>query len=286
AAPTPTGSVTVDGGKLDDLIFAIVGDTRPMTVDDTASYPTLIITRIFQALEAASPRPFFAVTTGDYMFASNGGGQAGPQLDKYVTARESFTNPVFPAMGNHECTGYTDSNCGPGALDGTTNQFLAYQQRFLAPLGLANPWYAVRVDDKNGAWSAKFVFVAANAWNAEQATWLDQALADPTTYTFVVRHEPGSASTAPGVTPSANIITNHPITLVIEGHTHTYYHSGTTRELVVGNGGAPITSSVNYGYVMAHRRPADGAIVFEEHDYDTGTITDTFAINADGSAAP
>ena len=37
--------------------------------------------------------------------------------------------------------------------------------------------------------SAKFVFVACNAWNSTQATWLDQQLAAATTYTFVVRHE-------------------------------------------------------------------------------------------------
>jgi len=78
-----------------------------MTVDDTASYPNLIITKIFQDIQSRSPRQPFSIATGDYIFASNSGGQAPMQLDKYLDARANYTNPLFPAMGNHECTGYT-----------------------------------------------------------------------------------------------------------------------------------------------------------------------------------
>src|SRR4051812_44567241 len=91
-SPTPaTSGITINGGTVTDLSFAIVGDTRPMTVDDTAAYPNVIITKIFQDLEAASPRPLFSISTGDYMFASNSGGQAGFQLDKYLTARTGYS---------------------------------------------------------------------------------------------------------------------------------------------------------------------------------------------------
>src|SRR6185369_16241432 len=55
------GSVGINGGTLDTLSFAIVGDTRPPSVDDTAGYPSAIITKIWQDIEAQSPRPAFAV---------------------------------------------------------------------------------------------------------------------------------------------------------------------------------------------------------------------------------
>ncbi len=67
-------------GPLSTLSFAIVGDTRPPTEDDTAGDPTAIITKIWQDVEAASPRP-------------------------------AFSNPMFPTMGNHECDGATADNC-------------------------------------------------------------------------------------------------------------------------------------------------------------------------------
>ena len=33
-------------------------------------------------------------------------------LDLYLAARQPYPNVQFPAMGNHECTGATASNCG------------------------------------------------------------------------------------------------------------------------------------------------------------------------------
>ena len=285
--PTPAISpITVQGGKLADLAFGIVGDTRPATPDDTASYPSLIITKIFQAFDAANPRPPFVIATGDYIFSTNAGATANAQLDKYLNARDGFRNPVFPAMGNHECTGYTASNCGVGTSDGETDQYQKYMQKYVAPLGLTTPYYSTRIDAIDGSWTSKFVFVASNAWTGTQAAWLEQALSVPTTYTFVIRHTDVGATTAPGTTPSANIIGAHPYTLLIVGHSHTYRHSAPNKQLIVGNGGAPITTGANYGYVIAHRRPSDGAIEFNSYDYDTGAINDTFAVNADGTTAP
>ena len=70
--------------------FAVIGDTRPANMDDVAGYPTGIITQLWRDVQAASPHPDFAVSTGDYMFAdSSMTGSAStvdPQLDRYLTA--------------------------------------------------------------------------------------------------------------------------------------------------------------------------------------------------------
>ena len=50
-------------------------------------------------------------------------------------------------------------------------------------------------------------------------------------------------------------------------------------------GGAPLSGSVNYGYVVGEQR-ADGAIVFKEYDYSTNAVQKTFAVKADGTATP
>ena len=279
-----TGSVTgTSGGKLDTLSFAIVGDTRPPIIDDTAGYPTKVIQSIWKNVEAESPRPAFAVTSGDYVFAKPYGSQAAPQLDLYLAARQAFSGVVFPALGNHECTGATASNCGPGSANGMTTNYTMFLAKMLAPIGVSIPYYTVNIGSTSSTWTAKMVFVAANAWSAAQATWLEAELSKPTTYTFVVRHESKTATTAPGVTPSQDIIAQHPYTMLFVGHTHTYSHSG--KQLIVGNGGAPLTGGVNYGYVIARQR-ADGAMVFQERDYVTGHVNDVFAVKPDGTSTP
>src|SRR5262249_6935311 len=77
---------------VDALDFAVVGDTRPATIDDTSNYPVDIITKIFDDIEAESPRPGFSIATGDYQFASTSGSESGPQLDLYLQARAHFSN--------------------------------------------------------------------------------------------------------------------------------------------------------------------------------------------------
>jgi predicted phosphodiesterase len=279
------GPIQGTGGTVPTLDFAIVGDTRPATEDDTAAYPTAVIARIWEDVEAESPRPDFGISTGDYMFASTTGTEAAKQLAVYIGARNHFENTVFAAMGNHECTGATASNCGQGNADGITRNFDEYRKAMLAPLGYSNPWYTIHINATDGSWTAKFVFIAGNYWTAAESTFLDTALKEKTTYTFVVRHENKSANEAPGVDPSETIIAKYPVTIVICGHTHTMYYSNSDGEVIVGNGGAPNTSSVGYGYVIAHRR-TDGAIQFDDKDYDTGAVAKTFAVYADGTQAP
>jgi hypothetical protein len=289
--PPVVGRVTADGGTLSRLLFAVVGDTRPATVDDVGGYPTDVITTIYAGIRALDPRPAMVLSTGDYVFASTpprgGDSQAGPQLDIYLRARARFPGPLFPALGNHECTGATSSNCGAGTADGVTANYSAFLEKMLAPIGQAKPYYAIDIEAADATWTAKVVFVAANAWSTDQGAWLEGALSKPSTYTFVVRHEPASATSAPGVTPSEAVMARHPYTLAIVGHGHTYAHDRETpRQVLVGNGGAPL-SSKDYGFAVFSQRP-DGAIDVDMLHWQS-LIADAsfhFAVWPDGSAAP
>ncbi|MDB4952784.1 MAG: hypothetical protein JWO36_353 [Myxococcales bacterium] len=280
----PTGDV--GGGALSELRFAVIGDTRPPANDDTTGYPTAIITKIWQDVAAESPKPQFAVTTGDYMFASPQGTQQQPQLAKYMAARAAFSGLVYPALGNHECTGGTNSNCGPGAIDGLTKNYSDFISTMLGPIGVSKPYYVEHFAASDNSWTAKFVFVACNAWSTTQSSWLSTALAESTTYTFVVRHE-GVASLTSSPTPpcaaSQSIITAHPLTLLISGHTHTYAHYASDKEIIVGNGGAPLTSGTNYGYVIVSRN-VTGTLTVTAYDYMTHAVLNTFVIQASGAA--
>ena len=289
--PPALGRVGANGGTLSRLLFAVVGDTRPATIDDTAGYPVDVITTIYADIRALEPRPAMVLSTGDYLFASvpprAGESQAAPQLDIYLQARARFPGPLFPALGNHECTGATSSNCGAGAADGVTTNYSAFLQKMLAPIGQARPYYAVDIAASDATWTAKFVFVAANAWSADQAAWLEATLSKPSTYTFVVRHEPASATSAPGVIPSEDVMARHPYTLAIVGHVHSYAHDPETpRQVLVGNGGAPL-SSKDYGFAVFSQR-VDGAIEVDMVHWQTLSADRSFhfAVRPDGGPAP
>jgi hypothetical protein len=281
----PTGSVGPTGGSVSRLYFAVVGDTRPPDEDDTGAYPTAIITQIYQDMTALAPPPTFAVSTGDYQFANPTGTQGSTQLDLYLGARAKYASTVFAAMGNHECTGATASNCGQGNPDGLTNNYNAFLSKILSQVNQTSPYYEIDIDAADSSWTAKFLFVAANAWTQVQANWLDQAMSRATTYTFIVRHEAAAANTAPGVGPSENIMGTHPYTLAIVGHTHSYQRSS-QKEVIVGNGGAPLSGGVDYGYAMISQQPS-GSIAVDMIDYTSGLADTTFhfALNPDGSSA-
>jgi hypothetical protein len=281
-----TSQIDSDGGTESRLYFAIVGDTRPANIDDTPGYPTPIITKIWSDIAALEPMPPFTVSTGDYQFSSSFGTQAAPQLDLYLGARAQYPGVTFPAMGNHECTGATASNCGAGTANGITNNYTSYLTKMLGPIGKTDPFYEIDVNAQDMSWTSKFLFVAANAWTDAQGTWLDGAMARATTYTFIVRHEPAQANTAPGVDPSEAIMAKYPYTLSIVGHTHTYEHFG-AREVVIGNGGAPLSGSKDFGYGLVSQR-ADGSLAVDMVDYTSGLADGRFhfAVKADGTPAP
>ncbi|HEY8074082.1 MAG TPA: hypothetical protein VIF62_08235, partial [Labilithrix sp.] len=182
----------------------------------------------------------------------------------------------------------TASNCGPGTTDGITANYTAFLDKMLQPIAQTSPNYVVNINATDGSWTSKFVFVAGNAWDSSDATWLDGALAPPTTYTFVIRHEPKDACSGgpPGCSGSEAIMANHPYTLAIVGHTHTYAKTG-AKQVTIGNGGAPLTSGGTYGYAILSQR-ADGAIQVDMIDYATGNPDTSFrfAVHPDGSAAP
>jgi hypothetical protein len=281
----PGGSVGASGGSVSRLYFAVVGDTRPASEDDTGGYPTGVITQIYGAMAALSPSPTFAVATGDYQFAAPTGTQGATQIDLYLSARAKYPGTLFPTMGNHECTGATASNCGQGHQDGMTNNYSAFLSKMLAPIGQTSPHYEIDVDASDGSWTAKLLFVAANAWDQTQADWLDAAMGKTTTYTFLVRHESASASSAPGVGPAENIMAKHPYTLSIVGHTHSYQQSG-PREIIVGNGDAPLSGGADYGFAMLSQQP-DGSIAVDMIHYSSGLADPSFhfAVKPDGSKA-
>jgi hypothetical protein len=291
----PSGPVGPTGGTVSSLSFAIVGDTRPPNEDDPSGYPTAVIQKIWQDVEAASPRPEFALTTGDYMFASpsHTPGTQATQMGYYMTARNAFSNVVFPVMGNHECDGATADNCYAcgsacnsvsGSCIGNVCQTPNYQvfaKNLLAPISQTNPYYVININGTNNAWTSKFVIVACNAWSTTQASWLASTLSTATTYTFIVRHEGTDATTAPclsgtGSNNADTIISQHPYTLLIAGHTHTYAYYSSEKQVIVGNGGAPLSGSVNYGYVLA--RQSGTSITFTNYDYSTNAAASSFTV--------
>jgi hypothetical protein len=278
--PAPSGGTTVSG-----LVFAVVGDTRPARPNDIAGYPKDIITKIYAGIAASSAKPSFVVGTGDYQFSDAYGNQATEQLDIYLAARRQYSGPFYPVMGNHECTGATASNCGQGSANGVTNNYSAFLSKLLTPIEQTLPYYGLSFKAADGSWTAKFLFLAANAWSSAQGAWLEQAMTPQTTYTFVVRHEPGYDTQAPGVAPSEAIMAKHPYTLALVGHTHTFRKSYTKNEVIIGNGGAPITSGANYGWALFQRR-SDGAIQCDMIDYESGQATPSlgFVVKADGTA--
>lgn len=281
-----SGTVTGSGGTLSALRFSVVGDTRPADEDDTAGYPTTIIDKIFEDLQAASPSIPFSLSTGDYQFASTSGSESAPQIALYMSARAKYSGVTFPAMGNHECTGATASNCGPGSTDGTTPNYNNFISTMLGPIKQTNAYYSININSTSGTWTSKFVFIAGNAWDSAQSSWLETTLAVSTTYTFVIRHEATEADTAPGVTPSDSIIAKYPLTLEINGHTHTYEWSETNK-VIIGNGGAPLTGSGDYGYGLIQQQ-SNGDITVDMIDYMSGSADSSFhrELTPAGSLAP
>jgi hypothetical protein len=225
-----------------------------------------------------------------------------------MTARKSYSGTFLPTMGNHECNGFTNSNCPIGSFTGMTQD---YVNMMVTPsTGQSSPYYSALYLANDGSWSAKLVFVAANAWNSTQQSWLQSTLAVKTTYTFVIRHEPANANTAPGTTPSETLISAAfgagNLTLSITGHTHLVQLPGGTQpygdqfgsteayEMIVGVGGAPLDAGSYYGYGVATRRASDGAIVVQMFESANSSATPIvpnvadskfrFAVNANGSS--
>ena len=276
----PHGTVdpTGKGGDVNLLSFTAFGDVRPALPDEDFAYPNDVVTSVMKGMAALAPE--FAIGTGDYMFVEYLPSSASGQLQALLAAEKSFSGPIFHGLGNHECQSFTDVNC-PN-LNESTN--ITTFMSTLVPWTPV-PWFSFVVHTALG--DAKFVFVAVNAWTDAQAAWLEETLAQPTRYTFVVRHHPtpdaGSASSAAGVAGSDAILSKHPVTLFLFGHVHEYAHL-TANAVISGNAGAPLDSG-HYGYLGVVQR-SDGNVAVTEYDASTNMPTDTWAVTPEGTAAP
>jgi hypothetical protein len=257
------------GGSL--MRFAVFGDCRPPLPEQTTGYPTMIVTGIFARAEAEGAQ--FVIGTGDYMNAFTQTA-VDAQVNLFLGARASFKGPVYLTMGNHECMTTTTGNC-PNANETPNAQ--VYMSK-LAPAGVTKPYF--RVDLPTPLGSAKLVYIAANAWSTEQGDWLKAQLADPTHYTFVMRHEASNDQSAPGVGPSDTLMMAAPLTVGFFGHTHVYQRIDPSH-VIAGNGGAPLDSGTQYGFVLVEQR-ADGNLNLTAIDQATGNPIDGWAVTSTG----
>lgn len=259
AGPVPQGSVGFDGGTADRLFFALTGDTRPGACDATDQYPTAAITQIAASMKALNVQ--FAIDLGDHMFVCNNSVQeAQQQMGFYTTAIAGGPATWWMTMGNHECgSAYAGSSCAVGTPDANFDSYLAALKR-------PRPWYSTDVQTSQGL--ARFVFVADDAWNAEQAAWLEATLNDADAhakYTFVARHHPVSGSRA-GSDAIINAIVSHKFTLLLTAHEHTYLHDTRLyagRTVIVGIGGGPSFAPPGFGTVEQN---LDGTLTFVLRD--------------------
>ncbi len=256
------------GGGGQKLKFAVFGDCRPPILEDTKGYPSAIIGGIFTLAQSLGAQ--FVVGTGDYMFADSAAA-VDAQVQLFLQARAHYSGPVYLDMGNHECNGYTSSNCPNGDETPNVQAFLSK----LAPAGVTAPYFRIDVPAAHGA--AKLLFIAANAWSSTQQSWLQQQLAEPSAYTFVVRHEPAKDTSAPGVSPSESLIKAAAYTLELNGHTHEYKRVD-TRHVISGNGGAPLHAG-NFGLLLVEEND-DGSISVTAYDEASGQPIDTWTVTA------
>lgn len=277
---TSGGHIDPDGGGGDVslLSFAVFGDVRPPLPDDSVQYPTATINAIFQGIAAQHPQ--FVIGTGDYMFVELLASSANAQIALLKTAEASFLGPIFHALGNHECNSFSDLNC-PNLNESPNISAFLKQLVAFTPV----PWYSFVVHTALG--DAKFLFIAANAWNDAQAAWLTEAIAVPTRYTFVIRHQPtpdaGKPSTAAGIAGSNAILAGHPVTLYLYGHVHEYNHL-TVNAVVTGNAGAPLDAG-NYGWITVTQAP-DATITVKAYQLASGLPVDAWAVTPAGAQAP
>jgi hypothetical protein len=270
----PTGK----GGTVNRLSFTAFGDIRPALPDEDFAYPNDTVKSIMSGMNALSPE--FAVASGDYMFVELIPASAKGQLSALLEDEKAFTAPIFHTMGNHECQSFSDVNCPK--LNESTN--ITTFMQMLLPWSQV-PWFSFVVHTDLG--DAKLVFVAVNAWNDAQATWLDQTMAAPTRYTFVIRHQPtpdaGKPSSAEGIAASDAILNKYPVTLFLFGHVHEYTRLAANR-VIVGNAGAPLDSG-SFGYAHVEQRP-DGNVAVTEYVQGTNAQLDAWAVTPDGQDAP
>jgi hypothetical protein len=264
-------SVGPSGGSVTLLHFGLTGDTRGSACEDTAGYPTNVITAIAQQFEQLGLD--FALDLGDHMYVCNNNlSIATTQMNLYMNAIKSFTGTWFMTMGNHECTST------PCLADSANANYVAYMNA-LAPVA-KSPYYTFDVATSLGL--ATFVIVADNAWDQTQSAWLDQTLAtadQKAKYTIVARHHPSGDSSVSTNSQSLQIIRNHKFALFLTGHSHLYRHltADSGRDLVLGTGGAPLISGgAFHGYAVVDQQ-GDGTLKVSVYDI-SNALQDSWSV--------
>jgi hypothetical protein len=120
-----TGTVGNTGGSVSRLVFAVVGDTRPANEDDPSGYPTSVITKIFQDIEAQSPHPVLTLGTGDYQFSvRQRHRRVGADLALHAGSPDLHGSRSSPRWAT------TSAGCRPGAPRRTTTTAALATRRY------------------------------------------------------------------------------------------------------------------------------------------------------------
>jgi hypothetical protein len=277
------GGVNNDGGAVDRLYFAVTGDTRPPLCDlflygQGYDYPTAKVTQIADEMEVRQTQ--FALDLGDHMFVCVGGStEANAQMNTYMTAIANFKAPFFMSMGNHECIfalGGALDDCG---ANNTSDPAYTAFMSALAPIS-PKPYYSVDIGTSMGL--ARFVFVADDAWDSTESTWLGNVLTDAdtkATYTIVSRHHNLAASTSGNYAAIVKMVQSHKYALHLTAHTHTYLHDlqqdPTGRTVIVGTGGSSDATMDGYATVV---QGLDGNLYFTMYDSTTDLPIDHWTV--------
>jgi len=270
-----SGAIGVRGGTVNLLHFAISGDTRPPSCEDTSGYPTAIINSIGDAEKAAGAQ--FALDLGDHMYVCNNSASiASQQMGLFMQGTQHFGGTWFMTEGNHECMGTGSGYCPTGS---TNTNFTAFMSA-LAPIS-STPYYSVNIQTSLGL--ATFVFVADNSFDTAQQTWLKSTLttADQNAkYTIIAKHHPEGDTSVAANSTIMSIIRAHKFALLLTGHTHSYTHQTTDngRDLVLGNGGAPLVSAGTFnGYGMIDEL-SNGQLQVSIYDVASGSLHDQWSV--------
>ena len=284
--PPRSDAAVQAGGTVNLLHFGVFGDVRPNDNNMPSEYPTATITNIMQNLQSLGSQ--FAIATGDYMFATDASSVT-PEIASLLSAEANYGGYIFHGMGNHECTGAVASDCPNFNETPNVQQYLS---RLTGPVN-GKPYFDWVVHTSMG--DAHFISTAPNAWGtagsaqeAAQTAWLQSALAQPATYTFLMVHESPDAQGPPyGEGQIESILATHgAVTLRLYGHTHEYNHltSVSYNAVVDGNAGAPLDGSGTYfGFAIVDQN-TDGTITLTA--YQTGNppmVVESWSVNANGT---
>ncbi len=174
--------------------------------------------------------------------------------------------------GNHECMGSGSGYCPTGSQNVNFQAFMSA----LSPIS-STPYYSVNIQTSMGL--ATFVFVADNSFDSAQQSWLDSTLTQAdqnATYTLIAKHHPEGDTSVSANSTIMQIIRNHKFALLLTGHTHKYEHQTTDngRDVILGNGGAPLVSTGTFNGYGIIDQLSSGQLQVTIYDLATGSPQD------------